>query len=144
MKPLLQLPGVVGYMVINEVGIPVKWSQNGFDANTGALGAQEALSGMEGETEPPTASTIPASVTHYASLVSQLVQKSQHSCRKLFGRSQGHHNSGMESMSEVRKLSNPHKSEKNDCQHCFVSCLLLHRNRIHFYSVYDYGQGKEN
>eukprot|EP01138_Halocafeteria_seosinensis_P009025 gb/GECG01009224.1/.p1 GENE.gb/GECG01009224.1/~~gb/GECG01009224.1/.p1 ORF type:complete len:171 (+),score=34.82 gb/GECG01009224.1/:1-513(+) len=102
MKPLLHLPGVVGYMVVNEAGIPVKWSQNGFDGNTGALGAQEALSGMPGETEAPASSTIPASVTHYAALVSQLVQRSQRSCRKLFGRNnqQHHHHSGTESLSE--------------------------------------------
>jgi hypothetical protein len=67
MRPLLQLPGVVGYMVINDSGIPVKWSSTGFAAELG-----------------PTESTIPPEITHHAALVSELVHKSQQTCHKLF------------------------------------------------------------
>ncbi|CAE7938366.1 DYNLRB1, partial [Symbiodinium sp. KB8] len=67
MKPLLQLPGVTAYMVINEAGIPIKWSAQGFKAE-----------------EKPAASTIPPEITHHAALLGELSRKCKQTCHELW------------------------------------------------------------
>ena len=68
MKDLLSQPGVIGYMVFNDSGIPVKWSQTGFNLSTSGSGG----------------SPIPTEVIHYAALISDLTMKSKKTCAKLF------------------------------------------------------------
>mmetsp|Transcript_10650 Transcript_10650/g.25480 ORF Transcript_10650/g.25480 Transcript_10650/m.25480 type:complete len:139 (+) Transcript_10650:52-468(+) len=70
MKDLLAQPGVQGYMVFNDTGIPVKWSSSGFVPKT---------EGGGGGSSP-----IPPEVIHYAALISDLQSKCRASVTKLF------------------------------------------------------------
>lgn len=70
MKPLLAQPGVEGYLLFNETGIPLKWSTAGF-TKPGA---------------PATAAQpIPASVLHHTALIKDLSDKAMLAAQRLLG-----------------------------------------------------------
>mmetsp|Transcript_106837 Transcript_106837/g.297263 ORF Transcript_106837/g.297263 Transcript_106837/m.297263 type:complete len:137 (+) Transcript_106837:194-604(+) len=68
MKDLLSQPGVQGYMVFNDTGIPVKWSSTGF-----------IPAGAPNSSQP-----IPSEVIHYAALMSDLQDKCRGTVQRLF------------------------------------------------------------
>lgn len=70
-KELLKRPGVRGYLVFNDTGIPVKWSSTGLSLNQG---------GPPGHSSTP----IPADVIHHAALISDLCTKARSTCSRLF------------------------------------------------------------
>eukprot|EP01029_Cantina_marsupialis_P029831 TRINITY_DN782319_c0_g1_i1.p1 TRINITY_DN782319_c0_g1~~TRINITY_DN782319_c0_g1_i1.p1 ORF type:complete len:118 (-),score=19.95 TRINITY_DN782319_c0_g1_i1:121-474(-) len=64
MKELLGHPRVDGFIVFNEVGVPIRWSSSGFSSVTGV-------------------SPLPIEVTHYAALISDLVIKASATIKHL-------------------------------------------------------------
>lgn len=73
MKGLLAQPGVEGYMVFNDSGIPLKWTQQGF-IKPGA---------------PASSNPIPPTVIHHASLFGDLTAKARATLHKLLGEADG-------------------------------------------------------
>lgn len=72
LRGLLSLPGVEGFMVYNESGIPIKWSTAGF-----------VKPGMN------TTHPIPPSVTHHSTLIADLTDKAHSTCVRLLGPEEG-------------------------------------------------------
>lgn len=72
MKGLLSQPGVEGYMVFNDAGIPLKWTQ-GF-IKPGSIASSNP---------------IPPAVIHNASLFGDLTVQARAALHRLFGESEG-------------------------------------------------------
>jgi len=69
LRGMLSQPGVEGFMVFNEEGIPIKWSSSGF-SKPGA---------------PVSPAPIPPAVIHHAALLGGLASKARMTMRGLVG-----------------------------------------------------------
>lgn len=73
MRGLLSQPGVEGFMVFNNAGIPLKWTQAAF-VKPGSAASSNPL---------------PPSVVHHAALIGDLTAKAKATAKRLLGDSDG-------------------------------------------------------
>lgn len=73
LKGLLTQPGVEGFLVFNEAGIPLKWTNSGF-IKPGT---------------PNSANPIPPAIVHHTALAHDLTHKAKASCKRLLGELEG-------------------------------------------------------
>jgi dynein light chain roadblock-type len=74
LRGLLGQPGVEGFMVFNNSGIPLKWTQAAF---------------VKPGTTSGTSNPIPPSVVHHAALIGDLTAKAKATARRLLGEADG-------------------------------------------------------